>query len=213
MKKSDSVLCCYCGNNVATTKDHIPPKSIFTKPRPSDLITVPCCFECNNKVSSIDERFKAYLGLHVARSGGLADKFFKQGTLPTTRHNRSLKNTVLTSTKRIFLYDGFDPVPREMYLAKWDNEAHDVTIERITRGLFYYHYGKIIGNDASIQVSFFDKPPGNFGYQLEANSVGNGLFNYKYAKAEDCVYSSIWLLEFYGSHFAGALVSVRKDLK
>ncbi len=62
--------CCYCGTKEATTRDHVPPKAIFNKPRPDDLITVPCCFECNNQASSFDEKFKAYLGMHIARQGG-----------------------------------------------------------------------------------------------------------------------------------------------
>lgn len=41
--KTNTVLCCYCGINSSTTKDHIPPKSIFNKPLPNNLITVPYC--------------------------------------------------------------------------------------------------------------------------------------------------------------------------
>ena len=47
MKKS----CIYCGNTEDLTKDHIPPKTLFPKPRPSNLITVPCCKNCNGSFS------------------------------------------------------------------------------------------------------------------------------------------------------------------
>lgn len=85
--KEINTVCCYCGIKRATTKDHVPPKAIFTKPRPSDLITVPCCFECNNAASVSDEKFKAYLGMHIARQGGEAERLFKEGVLPTAKHN------------------------------------------------------------------------------------------------------------------------------
>ena len=90
-------LCCYCGFREATTKDHIPPKAIFNKPRPSNLVTVPCCFECNNDASKTDERFKTYIGLQVARHGGEAERLFKEGVLSTTRHNRNLRASLINS--------------------------------------------------------------------------------------------------------------------
>jgi hypothetical protein len=40
------------------TLDHIPPIGLFPKPRPANLITVPCCFKCNNKHSGFDERLR-----------------------------------------------------------------------------------------------------------------------------------------------------------
>jgi len=46
---------------------------------------VPSCFECNNDTSRFDEKFKAYLGMHVARTGGEAERLFKEGVLPTAK--------------------------------------------------------------------------------------------------------------------------------
>ncbi len=39
-------LCTYCDDQ-ATTKDHVPPKCFFTETKPPNLITVPCCHDCN----------------------------------------------------------------------------------------------------------------------------------------------------------------------
>jgi hypothetical protein len=46
--------CIYCGK-IADTKDHVPPKCFFLKPAPSNLITVPSCFACNNSFSQDEE--------------------------------------------------------------------------------------------------------------------------------------------------------------
>jgi hypothetical protein len=51
-------LCAICGKSEAVTRDHIPPKGIFPKPLPQDLITVPACKNCNGGDSSLDEKFK-----------------------------------------------------------------------------------------------------------------------------------------------------------
>ena len=32
-------LCALCGDNLATTMDHIPPRGIYPKPRPNDIAT------------------------------------------------------------------------------------------------------------------------------------------------------------------------------
>lgn len=64
-------LCCYCGVRKATTKDHIPPKSIFNKPRPCDLITVPYCFECNIQHPNMMRNLKYVHGLSPATENAL----------------------------------------------------------------------------------------------------------------------------------------------
>ena len=51
-------LCIYCLKKIADTKNHIPPQSIFDKPLPKNLISVPSCFECNNSASTDDEYFR-----------------------------------------------------------------------------------------------------------------------------------------------------------
>ncbi len=50
------------------TLDHIPPMGLFPKPRPDDLIKVPCCFECNNKHSGFDERLRIVASMPFDRN-------------------------------------------------------------------------------------------------------------------------------------------------
>ena len=52
--------CTYC-HRAANTKDHIPPKCLFPKPRPGSLITVPSCFACNSSFSKDDEHLRDVL--------------------------------------------------------------------------------------------------------------------------------------------------------
>jgi hypothetical protein len=51
MKRS----CVFCQDGLGTTADHIPPKGFFSKPWPSNLITVPCCEECRLRDQKHDE--------------------------------------------------------------------------------------------------------------------------------------------------------------
>lgn len=56
--------CVYCGGVISSenkTKDHVPPKFIFKDMGGSineKRITVPCCYECNQKYSVAEERLK-----------------------------------------------------------------------------------------------------------------------------------------------------------
>jgi len=50
--------CIYCGARDNLTDDHVPPKALFPEPRPSDLITVPACLQCNKSYEKDDEYFR-----------------------------------------------------------------------------------------------------------------------------------------------------------
>jgi hypothetical protein len=54
--------CVYCGTFDSMHMEHVVPKSLFEPPR-SNLITVPCCFKCNNSASKDDQYFLVFLGL------------------------------------------------------------------------------------------------------------------------------------------------------
>lgn len=199
-------LCCYCGTRKATTKDHIPPKSIFNKPRPSDLITVPCCFECNNTASKYDEKFKTYLGMHVGRQGGEAERLFKESVLPTAKHNNKLRNTIFETMYPVYTATKSGIITGKGMAVPWDSDAHDFTIERIVRGLFYHHYKKVIGNNASVETYWFKQIPNGFENMLYGKSIANGKFAYLYNKLDETDFDSAWMFNFYNGHFAAGMV-------
>ncbi len=64
---ADDNLCTYC-NQLATTRDHIPPKLLFSRPRPSNLATVPACLQCNQSFSADDEYARMVLLSHHGAS-------------------------------------------------------------------------------------------------------------------------------------------------
>ena len=56
-------VCTYCGRLNPTSVDHVPPRSLFAKPRPSNLVTVPSCEPCNIGASQDDEYFRLTIAL------------------------------------------------------------------------------------------------------------------------------------------------------
>jgi hypothetical protein len=63
-------ICYNCGIKAKKlSRDHIPPKSFFRPPLPTNLITVPCCKKCNESFSLDDEAFR----LWAASSHGVSE--------------------------------------------------------------------------------------------------------------------------------------------
>ena len=54
-------LCYLCRRPNPGTRDHIPPKGIFEEPRPSNLISVPCCEQCRQGQHDDDEFFRLFV--------------------------------------------------------------------------------------------------------------------------------------------------------
>lgn len=210
MRNRKEVLCALCGINIATTKEHIPPRGIFLKPRPSDLITVPSCFDCNNSTSVTDEKFRVYLGFHVARFSKQGGQLFTNEIIPTTRHNNRLRKEIINNSQPILLSSPSGIITGKGMAIPWDDDAHDKTIEKIIRGLFYYHYRKVIGNNADIHVHFYNKLP-TVDVELYQHSIGNGIFRYGYNKVDDSDFSSIWIFNFYKGHFAGGYIIEKEN--
>jgi hypothetical protein len=53
--------CVYCGEPGQLTRDHVSPQSIFPNPKPSNLITVPACQDCNGGFRLDREYFRTFV--------------------------------------------------------------------------------------------------------------------------------------------------------
>jgi hypothetical protein len=201
-------VCVICGKLPATTKDHIPPKGIFNKPRPNDLITVPACANCNNGASQLDEAFLVNLGLHLSAKGSEGERLFNERVLPTLNHNKRKLKEMLEELEEVELVTPQGIVHGKGYAARWDSEAHDSILERTTRGLVYNHYGVILGEDATVKTHFFHALNDDLKKASEKwalNTVGGDMFVYRYTSAtNDDLFATVWLYEFYKGHWAGA---------
>src|SRR5438128_1593826 len=60
-RKARIGLCSYCGQLGPITYDHVPAACIYSKPRPSNLITVPSCDPCNGGKKKDEEYFRAVI--------------------------------------------------------------------------------------------------------------------------------------------------------
>lgn len=214
MPEDTGQLCVICSAQVATTVDHVPPKAIFPRPRPSNLITVPACAACNNEASTLDEAFKLYLGLHVgAFEDAATDEFFAQA-LRTFQHNRRLQRELLGRAAPIPFIDDEGKRVGEGLAVLWNSDAHDKTIERIVRGLYFHHFGESLSPDTVVSPKWFREPHINFlpeGVNLASRTIGERQFSYSFARVEEQPQVSIWTFEFYQRHWSGAHTEMPGD--
>ncbi len=183
-------ICGYCGSASATTRDHIPPKGIFAPPRPDDLITVPSC---------------AYLSLHVGVETHSTGRLWEPA-LRGIRRNRRLHQRLLTDLERVWLTTPSGVIYGQGQRGRWDSEAHDATIERMIRGLYFHHYREVLGNRVRVKAHWFRGLTPDLleaTAECEQRSVGDDQFVYRFGRASDAPLHSIWLFEFHKRHWAG----------
>jgi len=208
-------VCAYCGSTYNLNVDHIPPRNLFPKPRPKDLITVKACPNCHsNKTSKDDEYFRIKVCLRD-----------DVGNHPSARLNwdsifRSLeREKAVGFRKQIFSDSKFFELksPSGLYIDRRlgynvDMNRICTVIERIVRGLYFVESGKILGleNELCIYTNedqelrdkdFLKQLKSTILVPLSATQpkvVGNNIFLYRYQMIKDDPLFSVWGMSFYG---------------
>lgn len=207
-------ICTYCGESGKRTDDHIPPKNLFPDPKPSDLITVPCCEACNRDASLDDEYFRLVTVFRHDVAGHPAARarwpsVFRSLDKPQklrfrTAFLRTLRPVRLRSRAGLHL--------GESGVFQTDVRRVSNVIDRITRGLYYHEFRKrlprttevLVLSDVDLndpeQLSMVQGFSG-----LPAKSVGEGVFSYRYIAPEEDSATTAWLFIFYENY---AVISI-----
>jgi hypothetical protein len=149
--KRPSEICVICGSNPATSWDHLPPDGMFPKPKPVDPIEVPACGACNSGSSDYDQIFQVFVGLAAGHSE-TGEKMFKEHVTRILRSNRRLKHSIAQTLCNVDL-----KTPAGIFFGSGkavlrDSKSYDAVIERIIRGLHFYHTEHILGDKVDIKI-------------------------------------------------------------
>jgi len=207
-------VCVLCGKRSATTQDHVPPKGIFPKPRPNDLITVPACFSCNHGASRQDEIFRVNLSLHAGVDAPDTKALWENHALRTVKHNRRLRRKLVSGMRPVYVKSTGGIILRKEGGVLWDSVAHDSVINRIIRGLYFHHYGSILPPESRIKVNWHRLLTKEMEEESRARgwaheSIAGGHFQYRYGRSEINQVQSIWLFQFYGRHWASGHTNLK----
>lgn len=145
MAKNHELLsvCYWCGQP-ATTREHVPPRSLFPKGNRDELITVGACQTHNTDFSKLDERFKIYI-----QAMGTSQQAIDDFTNKTVRGlNRNEAAGLVKSLSASSFYHEINGENR--LVMKIDTEHTEKFVEKIIRGLYFYHTKKHILGDSRI---------------------------------------------------------------
>jgi hypothetical protein len=216
-KVNSKKTCIYCGSCENITVDHIPPKALFPEPRPSNLLTVPCCKKCNESFSKDDEYFRTVL---VSCAAVYSDPNVQAVNAKLLRSMARPEATAMASTIRKSLcvvdlkslggiYLGRSPAMRVN--ARRINRVTG----RIARGLFYVIHNYPVPMGYEVKCLFKDDAlsmPKEFidtwrGFWKQPVTIGENIFSYSYALCVDEPNGMLFVYWFYGKlYFYGYIV-------
>ena len=211
MVPGEAEICAYCGIRAATERDHVPPKTLFPTPRPSNLVTVPVCGPCHEPTSLDDEFFRNILVMEKkTEDHPVADQVLDDALRGIQRP----KSAGLRASLLISLTEVERRSPTGLYLGrettfKFGRARVDGVVSRIVSGLFYHHSRERLAPTHTV-TSLYEggiqgEAPESLRTALAALSqsepydIGERVFSYRKVAIEEDRKCSVWLLEFYES--------------
>lgn len=188
---------------IGDTDDHVPPRSLFPRPRPSNLVKVPACRECNKGFSDDDDMFALFVCLQAGMEGPrqiALHKKVKRAVQKNQRFQRLLRNA--SPEIPVLREDG--SIGESVRLIPWDSVFVKTALERIVIGLVFHHYGVRVRESGFVDVYL----PHRHIMQTQLVSdvlrhcqwarIGHDYeFVYRHARVEDAPLGSVWEFRIY----------------
>jgi hypothetical protein len=194
-------LCVFCGEKPASTMDHVPPDCLFPEPKPSNLITVPACKNCNLGSSKDDEYFRAIITV-ADGNNEIAAQLVTQKIIPRFRKKPALLQSIMKSSKKVSVYS-----EGGIYLGKspaipYEPQRIHLVLEKIVRGFFWHETKTILGTDYCVKRFIFNPQFADQAKRgiaaLPLRIIGDGkVFSYRYLLDENNKKLSCWWLMFF----------------
>jgi hypothetical protein len=194
-------VCCYCGAS-ADSKDHLPPKSFFPKEFRKDLITVPSCSRCNNKFSSLDEKFRVFLSAEENRSAAGQHILSTKVLSAESVKGRPFREIGI-SLRPVWVESG--PLTVQKWKLSMPKKEAEAFLFRLTQGLIFKYYPQLHSLKAYFHLEYLSDPNEVNPFIALLNSripvmklmrIGIDVFDYRHGAENE---GSLWEFVFYGS--------------
>ena len=181
MKKGKD-SCYLCDTDQNLTREHIPPRCLFPKPRPSNLHTVACCFDCNNSASQDDEYFRLVTSMYVNGNAKAKAAWARvvESTIPKGRI-RSRVSELGASMKPISVHTPMGAMPASQ--AHVDAEPVNRCLVRITKGIIATSHPEVDLRRLDFEVTQIDQfkqdslVSSGVAEKFARWTVGDGVYN------------------------------------
>lgn len=198
-------LCVYCDEQEGTTRDHVVPRSVFPRPLPGNMLTVPACLPCNGDKARDDDYLRDILLVdwenedHPAAQGRLKDNLIQ-----AIGRNRSHLIRDGRRTRR--LTPVLSPAGLHLGVASaipLDQARMNKMFGRIVRGLYYgFSGGRRLPTDCTFEinkvhpmrkeqsVAVFRRPG------VQTRAIGD-TFDCAFLVTKEDQSLTMWLLQFF----------------
>ena len=209
MSRPDHVASCvYCGSTKQLTDDHVPPKQLFVRPRPSDLVTVPSCQPCNSGFQPDDDYFRTVLALRIDDRRWPEAKSLREATLRGLRRQEA--QAFAAAIRQSLVRADMPPLPDgSIQLAgQWvDGARINRTIQRLIRAFFWKERDHRLPPDYRATGGLFEVASSFLPVLLPVLASGGGErtlagghFDYVWGEAPDDPDTTAWWFTFFGRY-------------
>lgn len=199
MQPPKSSICVLCGENDASTSEHVPPRGFF-KGVSGQFITVPACKECNNGSSEDDELLRNYLSAEIGGETEESRKLWEDGAHRSFLRSKKYRDALFTSLQEVIVKDKNGNEIKKLAFHIPVSLYHRI-FSKITKGLFFHHTASILALDIPISIDSLTSNPTSYMpifKQLNRNEICDGIFKYWYWAEGN---SSLWFYCFHDTHW------------
>ncbi|HSA85940.1 MAG TPA: HNH endonuclease [Nitrospira sp.] len=209
--KRDPKNCVYCTENPGVTADHVPPKSFFPEPRPSNLITVPACKKCNSGAGKDEDYFLATFMFSAAGVTDAGKTLWKQRLRRMFQKNTGLRGKIANGFSSATI-----STPAGLYVGQgmtlaFEEQRFDSVVRKIVRGLYYFEYDEALPAKIEVTTLFLStkaryETAVAYADQLTwGKRQWPGIFEYRCARLPDTQQVSMWLMRYYSNTYFWAI--------
>jgi hypothetical protein len=211
-KNQPKPMCIYCNQCEGTTRDHVPPKNLFSKPRPK-LVTVPCCEDCRQSQSLDDEYFMRMLAMRKDVGDNPSAEFARDAVRRSfTKPNKlGFTRALLCSISELPVH-----TPAGIYLGHVPSYGVNLqrlckVIERTVRGLYFEECNARLPDDyrcvtyaldgfaaANPKVIASLRQVWNQALSGKKRAFGSETFTYWFRHVDGAESSTLWAFVVYG---------------
>lgn len=186
-------VCIYCLKRRATTRDHVPPKAVLSRPYPKNLTTIPCCAECNLGFS-LDKEYFRLMVLGLFCHSPEADAVFDGPMSRSFEHRPRLEDMLFEALV----------LGKNRPVAVLDQARIDRVGAKVVRSLQFLESNEPLPSGAQVSCRFYESAdiPGEVHKALDSMPFQQRYapdFLYKHTGLDGLDDRSLWHLVFFGS--------------
>lgn len=163
MKKDKIGICSICCKEQKLTREHVPPKGIFVKPRPKNTITIFSCEKCNSETKLDDEYFRFWVTAGAYPNSKLGEVWENKVVGSSFKRSPALLQKIQNDHEKLLEHHKKIPlktydnslVPNELLPRCFMVEAERINrvARKIVKGLYFHHFSKPLPQEVELRVS------------------------------------------------------------